>query len=245
MKFKNVLVELREWGLFFIGVGILSIVIWRGPAITSFLVFIGSLAIIGNAVIQNRFRWLKIEKEDDKRWEELHREILKRMVQKILNNLLEKARFLLVRDGIVVPVIAWFRNGAMIGIPATMVFSKHIEDDKGKNAWAAGVRAKKINADAVVLIMDCAFLMRSIYDNVDETETPLTYPRNMRTEAITISYTSPPEGKDGFAFAPYKGGGDSKEPVVFIPTPQELKMEQYESRLTDLIRAGYNHAKKD
>jgi hypothetical protein len=160
-------------------------------------------------------------------------------MEQLLQSLAEIAKNNLKQYGTIVPVMLWFKNKIMLASPKPLEDFGSAEESKTKNVFVAGALAKVLGADLLVLIWDAA--MRTVPHTtkddltMDITESPLTYPRSMRTECIVLNAIPFPEGKDSAIFIPYKGG--EGEPVEFLPG---FPSDDFETRFTEIARNGYN-----
>jgi hypothetical protein len=125
----------------------------------------------------------------------------------ILENLIEIAKKNLVKDGRLEPVFFLLRDEEFAYLPMSMVSIGRIyarqghaplnaEDTKTRDMYTIGGLAKGFRANRVVTIMDGAF--RTIENppaEYDDTEAPLSYPKSMRTEALTIQDMLLPSGE--------------------------------------------------
>ena len=89
-------------------------------------------------------------------------------------------------------------------------------------------------------IWDAAFRTLAPEQVYDETESPLSYPKSMRTECIVINSIGLPSGKEETIFVPYKGG--EGEPVEFLDSFPEGA--ESKSRFPAIALEGWNQANK-
>jgi hypothetical protein len=160
-------------------------------------------------------------------------------MSKLLQDLAEIAKENLKRDGYLVPLFMWFREGKFLIDPQIMAEFKgcNAEDAKTRNVFVAGALAHKLQADQVVFIWDAAFRIVDPKQEYDETEAPLSYPKSMRTECIVVCSISLPSGKEETVMVPYKGGDG--EPVEFLPNDFS-KGAEIKTRFTEIILEGWN-----
>ena len=165
-------------------------------------------------------------------------------MKEFLQGFADNAKKLLQEDGYITSAMMRFRNEQLIISPQLFVDFKecNANEAKSRNVFAAGMFAKKLNADLIVFVWDAAFRTVDLKEHpnakeeMDATETPLTYPRSMRTECIIINGIPLPDGKDEMIMVPYKGG--EGEPVELLP--DTYKGLDFESRFTELVRKGWN-----
>jgi hypothetical protein len=170
----------------------------------------------------------------------------------------EAAKRNLAKDGRLTAVFILAKGEKFAFPPSTMAMlgricakqgmdDLNLEDTKTRDHLLIGGLARAYGADRVIVIMDAAF--RHIEDpknfKYDGTESPLSYPKSMRTECIVINEVLLPSGQDNTITIPYKGG--EGEPVEFIQWEERIAKAlkeggQYKSRFTELILEGYNKA---
>ncbi len=138
------------------------------------------------------------------------------------NFIKESAKEILVKDGHLDQMVFFVSDKKRFFMsieldklyPAKSLSERLSEDElKHRQYMVAAVIAKKIEAEIVVLLSEAAF---KEFDNgvVDATETPLAYPKSMRTECIFIDAVDIKEKKECVEVVPFKGG--EKEKVEFI-----------------------------
>lgn len=150
----------------------------------------------------------------------------------------------LVKNGIVKPKVLFERRGRLIP-PAPMEaldelderlgISRNEYDRKSRDVYMAGVLARLVHADKVFLVWDAAIKECSRETKVDDTMTPLTYPRSMRTDCLIVQTVDVILWKEEVKILPYKGG--EGKPIEFLPLPEGW--EKSSTRFLDLIRKGY------
>lgn len=166
-------------------------------------------------------------------------------MEQLLQKILDAAKEELIANGNAEPRMMWAREGKLLSFMQPC-FSKSLDAnfDNEKEACfhALGFIAANVKADTVIWVWDCAFISAPAGTKYDETMAPTTFPRSMRTEAIMVNTLTVPAGREDFLFAPYKGGGETKEPVVFIDMklPKGLRIE---NRFKEIILKGYADAK--
>lgn len=110
-------------------------------------------------------------------------------MNKLIESLIGKAKELLEKDGHLAPV-ALAMKGENVIAPIMLEFET--DNEKYATYRAVGDEAKRLSVDRVVMINDAA--MRR-YDNPEEsekalknyaTESPLTYPEDMREDGIFV-----------------------------------------------------------
>lgn len=156
----------------------------------------------------------------------------------LLNKILERAKENLERDRIIAPMVIFSKDGLDDLIVIPMLFKSEFtsEENKTQNAIAAGAFAGGVGAEIVILVWDAAYRTISADTVYDETELPLTYPKNMRTECLLIEGIDIQSGTEQILIAPYKGGDG--EPVEFLPDTFP-KNNEMESRFKELVLKGY------
>ena len=157
-------------------------------------------------------------------------------MKEILNVILERAKVALQEDAFI-PLVAFIKGSTLLAA-FPMKFDEKVpsEENKSKNVFVAGVMARKLNADTVILTWDAAYRMVPAGTDYDETEAPLSYPKNMRTECLIIEGISVPSGKEECAIISYKGGDG--EPVEFLSNDLP-KDAPFESRFANIVLKGY------
>jgi hypothetical protein len=168
----------------------------------------------------------------------------------MLKFLIYKAKKNLVRDGALEPVFILAVDEDLITAQPLATLARtyerahpgeqlNMEDTKTRDTFAIGGLAAAIGANRVILIWDGAFRTCEKDVPYDPTQTPLTYPKSMRTECIIINEVLLPSGKDRTVVIPYKG--EEGEPVEFLPDDKFKKAgTDYKSRFTEIILSGYN-----
>lgn len=119
-----------------------------------------------------------------------------------------------------------------------------MEVNKSRNAIMAGIMAKAMGADMVVMVWDAAFrtMDADSKDGIDETEMPLSYPKSMRTECIIVHGIDLRDGGTHIDIAPYKGGDG--EPVEFLPKDDKWAEAEFSTRFDELIKQGYEECSR-
>jgi hypothetical protein len=156
----------------------------------------------------------------------------------LLQSIADMAKELLLEDGSIDPIFMWFKNKEIIIQPQSFCNFQECNEyeSKTRNVFAAGSFARLLKADLVVIVWDAAFREMPVDTMMDATETPLTYPRSMRTESIIVTGIPIPDGEDDIIMIPYKGGAG--EPIEFIPNT--FQGSKFKSRFTPLVRQGWN-----
>jgi len=153
---------------------------------------------------------------------------------------LETAKTALERDRHLANMILLVKGGSVLPLPMMGFEGVPAGESKSRNALAAGLLARKLGAEMVVMVWDAA--MRTMpkgtdIDEVDETEMPLSYPKSMRTECVVVHGIDLRDGGKHVEIAPYKGGDG--EPVEFLELDKNLEGAPMDTRFDELILEGY------
>jgi hypothetical protein len=171
----------------------------------------------------------------------------------LLEDLIEAAKELLVKDRHLIPVFFLAHDEELVFEPTPMsMFDKvygndlNLDDTKTRDTFLVGGMAKGLGANRVIMIWDAALRTvnpQQFPSGYSSLESPLTYPKSMRTECIIINEVFLPSGKDNTIIVLYKGGDG--EPVEFLPENNIFKQAgaHYKSRFTEIVLDGYNKAR--
>ncbi len=158
---------------------------------------------------------------------------------------LEIAKAALAMDKFLASVTLLIKeDGSTLPVPHKGDEGEPMEVNKSRIALTAGVMARVLGADMVVMVWDAAF--RTVdakdKDDLDETDAPLTYPKSMRTECVIVHGIDLRDGGTHIDMAPYKGGDG--EPVEFLPKDEKWAEAEFSTRFDDLIRKGYGECSR-
>lgn len=149
---------------------------------------------------------------------------------------MEIAKNNLVNDGRLAAMALCFGPGGVAVVPAEF----GTDDEKWAFYRALGAACRDMDATRVVLVNDAAM---KTYDpgqydmhHLDPTETPLTYPKSMRTEVIMVMDHALGTDKTEMLMQPYR---DADGKVEFLPVDEELRNMKFESGLVECVEEGF------
>jgi hypothetical protein len=142
----------------------------------------------------------------------------------------------------VCPHIIFFRNGLLLCDPVYMEGIPDTEPDaNSRYALIAGIMAKRVGADMVILIWDAA--MRAGTEVPSEEEMPLCYPKSMRHEVLIAQSVMIPSGESELLFQFYS---DLSGEIELKPNPfgngKEMEANCVE-RFSKIVLKGYNYSR--
>jgi hypothetical protein len=168
-------------------------------------------------------------------------------MEKILAGLAEEIKMILVEENFFEPTMFWLNQNELLMAKPLLDTGDDIHEQLSKNAWFAGVLAKKLKADSIVLAVNGAYRDIDAKDAqsvvYDITEDPTTYPKNMRVEVILLLGINLPSGEKTSMALPYKGGEEL--PVEFIPEEPLSIIDGLKddddliSQLSDVAKVGW------
>lgn len=159
----------------------------------------------------------------------------------LMKVLMQPAEILLEQDGYISPVLFLFKDKKLITPPILIRYTGDEQvDEKAEVVYKAGFTAGVLDADCIIIIHDAAFRTIESLDGMDVTDSPLSFPKSMRTECIMMIGIELPSGKKEMLITAYKGGDGT--PVEFL---RDFKMPEdvpFDSRFTDLAIKGWEDA---